>query len=97
MRARSQGPKVRAAHVLGPVSRRSAPENVLDVEACAAFDEEPNHVEVTVGDGLVQRGAVGMAAGRVVAVEILSCVEELPGNLHVAELGGEGERQVTVL
>ena len=60
------------ATVARPVRRRRVPENIFNIQSGASFDEEPNHVLIARPRGLMQRGRVGMAADRVVAVWIFA-------------------------
>jgi len=50
----------------------SPPENVLQVQSCAAFDKEPDYFIVPSPGSLVQRCRVGMASHRVVPVWIFA-------------------------
>src|ERR1700686_1625843 len=59
-----------------PFGWRSAPENVLQVQSCTAFDEEPDDFLMAADGSLVQRCGVGMASNRIVAVGIFARVEQ---------------------
>ena len=58
------------------------------------FDEEADDGFVSGEGGLMERGGVGVGAGRVEAIGIDAGAEEELGGCGVAELGGEGEGKV---
>lgn len=51
-------------------------EKVADVETRAAFDQCPNHVEVSAEGRLVERRRVRVGSGRVISVRIFTGIEQ---------------------
>src|ERR1700712_3576948 len=86
----------RLAFVGRPVRGRSVPEDVFEVEAGAVLDEETDDGFVACSGGVMEEGAVGVAAGGVVAVGVFAGFEEGPDDFRVAELGGDCEGEVAV-
>src|SRR5207248_3352736 len=80
-----------------PIKRRAAIDLVLDVQPCASFDEQPHRVCVVGPHSLMQRRRMRMVSIRVVAVRILTGIEEQAHHVGVAVLGGEREGDVSAL
>src|SRR4051812_43936532 len=80
-----------------PVRGYALIENVLQIPPRAALHQQPDDLLVAVEGGLMQRGRMGMASHRIVAVGVLPGVEEQADDLRVAMLGGQGEGAVPLL
>src|SRR5260370_19661019 len=80
-----------------PIGWRSPPENVLQVQSCTAFDEEPDYFIMAAPGSLVQRCRVGMASHRVVSVWIFSRVEQQSNDLDMTKTPCQSESQMAVL
>jgi hypothetical protein len=85
------------ARMSRPIGRCSPPENVLQVQSCAAFDKEPDYFIVPSPGSLVQRCRVGMASHRVVPVWIFARVEQQSNDLDMTKIRCQSESQMAVL
>src|SRR5690606_35182032 len=80
--------------VFRPAERRAVPHGVDGFSVGTPFYQETDRLQVAGEGGLVERGGVGMKAGRVVPVGVFTGIEEEADDLDVAELGGEGQSGV---
>ena len=87
----------RVARVLCPVSRRALPEDILQIDSCTSFNEEPNELVMAGESGLMQGCRMGMEADRIVSVWILARIQQRTDNLDVAELRCQRERPVAIV
>jgi hypothetical protein len=77
-----------------PIGWRSPPENVLQVQSCTAFDEEPDYFIMAAPGSLVQRCRVGMASHRVVSVWIFTRVKQQSNDLDMTKIRRQSECQM---
>jgi hypothetical protein len=80
-----------------PIGWRSSPENVLQVQSCTAFDEEPDYFIMAAPGSLVQRCRVGMPSHRVVSVWIFARVKQQSNDLDRTKIRCQSESQMAVL
>src|SRR5216684_4303630 len=85
------------AGVSRPIGRCSPPENVLQVQSCTAFDEEPDYFIMATLSRLVQRRCVGVAPNRVVSVWIFARVKQQSNDLDMTKIRCQSECQMAVL
>src|SRR5258707_12790371 len=85
------------ACVSRPVGRGGMPEDILQVQSCTAFDEEPDYFIMAAPGSLVQRCRVGMASHRVVSVWIFTRVKQQSNDFDMPKIRCRGERQMPVL
>jgi hypothetical protein len=85
------------ARMSRPIGRYSPPENVLQVQFCTAFDQEPDYFIVPSPGSLVQRCRVGMASHRVISVWIFARVEQQSNDLDMTKIRCQSECQMAVL
>ena len=81
------------AAVTCPISGCRLPENILQIQSCTPFDEEPDYFTMAAPSGLVQRCRVGMAADRVVSIWILTRVKQQSNHFDLTKLRCQGECQ----
>src|SRR5437899_1909582 len=85
-----------SACVSRPAGRSTPPEDILQIQSCPAFDEEPNQFVIAGPSGLMQRSRMGMAPDWVVAVWIFARVKQQPNDFDTAKLRRQREGQVAV-
>src|SRR5258706_321076 len=85
------------AAVSCPISGCRLPENILQIQSCTPFDEEPDYFTMAAPGGLVQRCRMGMAPHRVVPVWIFASVKQQPNDLDMTEIRCQSECQMAVL
>src|SRR6266853_5707320 len=85
-----------SACVSRPVGWRSVPEDILQIQSCPSFDEEPNQFVIASLSGLMQRSRMGMAPDWVVSVWIFARVKQQSNDFDTAKLRRQGESQVAV-
>src|SRR5258706_6570499 len=79
-----------------PVGGGGVPEDILQIQSCAAFDEEPNQFVIARPSGLMQRSRMGMAPDWVVSVWIFARVKQQSNDFDTAKLRRQRECQVAV-
>jgi len=84
------------AAVSCPICGCRLPENILQIQSCTPFDEEPDYFTMAAPGGLVQRCRMGMAPHRVVSVWIFACVKQQPNDLDMTEIRCQSECQMAV-
>ena len=72
------------AAVLSPAEWGAVVNRVDDIEAGAAFDEELDHLQVPLRNGLVNWRGVAVGAGRIEAVGIFAGVEQETGGVNAS-------------
>jgi hypothetical protein len=85
------------ARMSRPIGRCSPPENVLQIQSCTPFDEEPDYIIVPSPGSLVQRCRVGMASHRVVSVWIFARVKQQPNDIDMTKIRCQSKCQLAVL
>src|SRR5258706_14781771 len=90
-------PRNTPAAVSCPISGCRLPENILQIQSCTPFDEEPDYFTMAAPGGLVQRCRMGMAPHRVVPVWIFASVKQQPNDLDMIEIRCQSECQMAVL
>src|SRR5258708_34990952 len=85
-----------SACVSRPVGWRSVPEDILQIQSCPSFDEEPNQFVIASLSSLMQRSRMGMAPEWVVSVWIFARVKQQSNDFDTAKLRRQGESQVAV-
>ena len=79
------------ATVPGPAERGVVENRVDNIDAGAAFDEEPDHLQEPIPNGLMNWRGVAVGAGRIEAVGIFAGVEQETGGFHLTGLSRQAE------
>ena len=69
---------------LSPTERGAAENRVEDIEAGAAFEAEPDHLQVPIPNDLMNRWGVAVGAGRIEAVGIFVGLEQETGGVNAS-------------
>jgi len=80
-----------------PISGCRLPENILQIQSCTPFDEEPDYFSMACSGSLVQRCRMGMASHRVVSVWIFARVKQQSNDLDMTKIRRQSECQMAVL
>jgi len=79
-----------------PIGRCALPEDILQIDPCASFYQEPHDFLMTTQGSLVQRCRMGMETDRVVPVWIFARVKQQSNDLHMTELRCRGKRAMAI-
>jgi hypothetical protein len=80
------------ACVFRPIGWRRTPENILQIQSRATFDEQPHHFLMPRSGSLMQRCRVRMPSQRIVSVWILSRIKQQSNDLDMSKIRRQTER-----
>src|SRR5260370_5257365 len=85
-----------SACVSRPVGGGGVPEDILQIQSCPAFDEEPNQFVIASPSGLMQRSRMGMAPDWVISVWIFARAKQQSNDFDTAQLRRQRESHLAV-